>query len=865
MTINKLISIGIIVLFALSCGEDPSSPSDELAITVTAPPSAGASAVDSYDVTWSSSSSGTVSLYYNTVASPLEQQSITSGLSASGSYSWDLSGVPDGTYFVRAIISEGASTGSDWSDGTLSVDHSGGEPGLTVTTPPVAGATADTSFSVNWVSSGYSNGTVDLFVDTDTDPSEGLIEITTGLDDTGSFKWNCKAFTEGYYFIYATITDGSNTHSSYSPGILALDHGGLNPEFYITKPPAAGATADNIYTIQWESTAPLNSTVDLYYDTNDDPSSGLIEIEKDIFDDGYYSWNCSAVPEGTYFVYGILETSTPSLDSERVLLPLRREAFRGTKGTIVTDYSAGTISIEHTGEYSIEITAPPLSGADADQSYQIVWVTDAPASEPIILYYSADTTGSELFPIMDLEPPVGTTYNWDCSGIEAGSWYIFAAIGSRGMGSDWSAGTVNVSHQEQYSFTMLTPPSAGATANENYMLNWQTSADTTAYVSLFYSETTQPGGAVYGIVSGIANFESYNWNCSSIPEGNYYVYGIVSDSRNPGFVTKGSGSDWSDGTLTIDHSGYSFNITAPSSSGEPADESYTIEWQSTASGGSVVDLYYDVDTNPSEMTLIGEGLSDSGSFAWDCSSAPEGNYFIYGIVYDPTDGRPTPGADEFAQDYSEGTVLISHEYNYITVTSPPPWGAMADTDYTIYWAAASEPGTGSVDLYYDTDSIPSSGLVAITSGLVWNDSQYFWDCSSIPAGYYYVYASMVNSVGTFTDYSGGTLQIFHDPLWFSIYAPPPPGATANDTYDLKWYSTGPDGRLMDLYYDTDTNPASGLILISENVVCTEYSTTFKWSCSSVPEGTYYIYGVLADPVSDDQYVGYSEGTLTIEH
>lgn len=858
----KLILLTGLILVLFGCGDDSSGPSGDLAVTVTAPPAGGASASDTYAVSWTSSSEGTVSLFYNTSATPMGQMAIASGLSASGTHNWDLSGVADGTYYVRALIASGQSTGSDWSDGTLVVDHSGGEPGITVTTPDEEGATADVSFTVMWVSSGYQTGTVSISVDDDTDPSSGLLEIVKDIDDTGEYIWDCSTFTEGYYYVYAEITDSTNTSWGYSSGILTVDHGGLNPDFYITRPPAAGAQADNFYTIQWESTAPINSTVDLFYDTDQTPSSGLVEIEEGIFDDGYYSWDCSGVPEGTYYIYGILKTpGTGRRPAGRAVQLLLREDSRAT----VSDYSEGTITIAHTGTYSIEVTQPPAEGASADQSYQLAWTTDAPSSEPVTLFYAADTTGSELFPLAALEPPVGTTFNWNCSGVEEGSWYVFAVLGSRGIGSDWSDGPVNITHEASYTFTMETPPAAGATANEEYLLQWSSDAPLEAYVSLFYGETTEPGGTVYAIAGDLSNTGQYNWPCGSVPEGVYYVYGVVSDSRNSGRADRGTGSDWSDGTVTIDHTGYSINITAPSSPGEPADSSYTIEYQASGGAGTLIDLYYDEDTDPSTMTLIEQGLSNTGTYEWNTFMVGEGSYYVYGIIYDPSDGRPIPGSDEFAQDYSEGTVLVSHEYNYITVTSPPPWGGQADESYTIQWAAASQAGAALVDVYYDTDTIPSSGLVSIASDITWNLYQYVWNCSAVPAGYYYVYVEMTNPAGTYTDYSDGTLQIFHDPLWFVFTAPSPAGATANTTYDLKWYSTGPDGRVIDLYYDTDTNPSSGLVAITADVVCTAYETIWTWNCSAVPEGTYYIYGVLTDTVSDDQYTQYSEGTLTIQH
>ena len=192
----KLIPATAALVLLFGCGDDSSGPSEDLNVTVNTPPAGGASASDTYAVTWASTSEGTVSLYYNTVAGPTGQMAVASGLPASGTHNWDLSGVADGTYFVRAIISSGQNTGSDWSDGALTVNHSGGEPGITVTAPGEGGATADTSFTVKWVSSGYVAGTVSISLDDDTDPSGGLVEIAADLDDTGEFVWDCSLFTE---------------------------------------------------------------------------------------------------------------------------------------------------------------------------------------------------------------------------------------------------------------------------------------------------------------------------------------------------------------------------------------------------------------------------------------------------------------------------------------------------------------------------------------------------------------------------------------------------------------------------------------------------------------------------------------------
>ncbi len=842
----------------LSCGDDPAGPSSNLSVTVTAPPSQGASASDSYTVEWTGQGTGTVSLYYNTVQGPAGQKLIASGLPVSGNHDWDLSQVPNGSYYVRALLSSGTETASDYSDGTLTVDHTQGEPGIVVTSPPAEGASANESYTVTWVSSGFTDGQVTLWFDTDTLPEQGLVEIAKGLPDTGEYVWDCSTVPEGFYYIRARIEDGENDASSYSQGTLFINHG-AEPWITVEKPSSQGDEADNFYTIEWSSEAPQGATVTLWYDVDTDPSYGLFPIANGVYNDGYFTWDCSGVPEGSYYVYAQL--MSPS-DSGRAFARVLRTLSRGT---LASDYSDGTLTISHDLQYSITVTAPPASGAQADQSYLVEWESDGPPSAELSLFYAADTTGAPLYPVASGVMNSGE-HLWDTSMVPEGSWFIFAAFTSRGQGSDWSSGTVNVVHDDMYTFSFTAPPAQGATADDSYTLMWDTSAPYgSTWVYLFYATSTEPGGTLYPIVQGAVNAGQYNWNCSSVPEGEYWIYGFVTDNRerdpNP---DRGSGSAWSQGMLTIDHSLYSITVTAPPAGGAAADSSYTIEWTASGGPGSLIALYYDDDTNPSQMYPIASGLQNSGSYLWNTIMVPEGDWYVYAVIYDPDKGPPVPVGDGSAGDYSDGVLTIEHEYNYIIVTAPPPWGAYAQTEYNIQWAADTPYG-GTVSLYYDVDTDPGNGMTLITAGLAWNDFAYMWDCSSTPEGEYYIYAKLENSQQTLTSYSQGTLIIDREPLWMVFTAPPAWGAGADASYTLKWYSVGPSGRTVDLYYDTDTDPSGGLVPIASGVACPQYESEYTWNCSAVPEGSYYIYGVLSDPSVDGTYQVYSEGMLTIEH
>ncbi len=857
MTRKLLTSALCILLF--SCGDDPSGPSESLSVTVTSPPAEGAYATDTYTVNWTGEGSGTVALYYNTVQSPIGQQLIASALAVSGSYQWDLSQVPSGEYLVRAIISSGMESASDWSDGSLQVDHSGGEPGITITAPPPEGDEANESYTLRWASSGFDDGLVSLWYDTDT-LSGGEVEIAKSLEDNGQYPWDCSSVSDGSYYIKAEITDGTDSVSAYSHGMLVINHV-PDPWITVEKPPAAGDSANNTYTVEWSSEAPTGATVTLWYDTDTNPSEGLVSIAAGLDNDGYFTWDCSGIPEGQYYIYAQLVSST---DSRSTVASL---ASAISRDVLASDYSQGILTITHDIPWNITVTAPPAEGATADDSYLIQWTSDAPSITTLDLYYASDTTGTTLYPVASGVSNSGS-HLWNTEMVPNGSWYVYAAFTGRAQSSDWSSGKVTILHEDEYSFDFTSPPPEGAVADEEYMLQWDTSAPYgSTWVYLYYSTSNEPGGTLLPIVQGTPNSGQYNWNCAAVPDDEYWIYGFVTDERlqNPEEIMRGSGTAWSEGSLTVSHSGYSIEITAPPATGASADSSYTVEWTASGASGSLIAVYYDDDTNPGNgIVLVADGLSNSGSYLWNTATVPSGEWYVYGVIYDPTKGDPDPASDGFAGAYSQGVLTIQHEYNYIIVTAPPPWGAYAATEYQILWAA-STPYGGTVSLYYDVDTNPGNGMEFIVNNLVWDEGQYTWDCSATPEGEYYIYAKLENSQQTLTSYSLGTLIIDREPLWMSFYSPPPPGANANESYNLEWYSVGPDGRTVDLYYDTDLNPEEGLTEIATDVGCPEYLSDYLWNCSSVPEGSYYIYGILSDPSLDDIFEVYSEGMLTIEH
>ncbi len=103
-------------------------------------------------------------------------------------------------------------------------------PGLEIriNQPPPAGATADEGYIIEWtlsVRDHRPNG-IDLFVDTDLDPEQGLVQIAESLSvESTGFLWDCSLFPEGDYYVRALLYEGAYTESDYSEGTISVRHG----------------------------------------------------------------------------------------------------------------------------------------------------------------------------------------------------------------------------------------------------------------------------------------------------------------------------------------------------------------------------------------------------------------------------------------------------------------------------------------------------------------------------------------------------------------------------------------------------------------------------------------------------------------
>ncbi|MDI6792700.1 MAG: clostripain-related cysteine peptidase, partial [bacterium] len=115
--------------------------------------------------------------------------------------------------------------------------------------------------------------------------------------------------------------------------------------------------------------------------------------------------------------------------------------------------------------------------------------------------------------------------------------------------TDWTLFTVEISNVPP-TIELTSPFDPAETADEVYTITWLDSdPDDNAGISLYW-DNDDTGFDGHLIISGISEddlTDSYTWDVSLLPNGNYYLYAAIDDGTNP-FIY-----DYSDYPLTIQH------------------------------------------------------------------------------------------------------------------------------------------------------------------------------------------------------------------------------------------------------------------------------------------------------------------------
>jgi hypothetical protein len=192
-----------------------------------------------YMITWIDSDKNddaSISLYYDPDFSGYDGTLIISGLSEdehgnSGMYIWNTTLIPNGEYFIYAIIDDGLEVSRDYSPGMIIVDHIGNfntVPKILMVTPEIGVEKAHKNYTLQWVDSDSDdNASISLYYDKDPGGYDGIL-IVSGLDEdeeNDTFIWDTSNIPSGEYYLFAKIEDNVNKPAyDYSDGRLIIDH-----------------------------------------------------------------------------------------------------------------------------------------------------------------------------------------------------------------------------------------------------------------------------------------------------------------------------------------------------------------------------------------------------------------------------------------------------------------------------------------------------------------------------------------------------------------------------------------------------------------------------------------------------------------
>ena len=487
---------------------------------------------------------------------------------------------------------------------------------------------ATSTFTIDWSDNGGATGptgsiylyysTVGTYTDVGTIQNLSTVTPTAAsgvtlpvneTDTDNNVIWDVSGVTAGTYYIYIVFSDGGASYDVSG----TLEVKATNVE--ILTPTNADTAATEWYTIEWQDGDSTNSAnVWLYYSTSAtlpgsdmsgnaltsaqittfegvidstapyDTSQAVLINSSAISEDNdgstdRYLWDLSSIDAGTYYIYALLDSDgNGSADS----------AYE----------SAGTVAVTHNlAEADITVTAP-ASSAVAYDAYTIRWVDqwNASTAGDVQLYYDDEATHNTPTLVQANATPIAldldeagldsSSYSWDVSDVDEGTYYIYAVLdttGAPGQGpaascvSDVSSGTLQVTR----SFTVtlsnsLSEPEVGETFTLTIQLNTSNTTITSAAIYLDFSTSnlqlvteTTPFTDIHAWAVTAVEFQNTGSNTNGTAN---YIIGSATAGANTSTATSFASVDFvvqQAGDLTVEISSASGRATAfVDSSGE---------------------------------------------------------------------------------------------------------------------------------------------------------------------------------------------------------------------------------------------------------------------------------------------------------
>jgi predicted secreted protein len=481
-------------------------------------------------------------------------------------------------------------------------------------------------------------------------------------DGAGNFNIKRDYITDDgpYSIVFADVNDDNEVDLITANNIadsVSVHYSHFPSSIEIKQPDGANDVVNHSYLITWQDHYPYGEAViDIFWD---DDASGFdgIQIEDDLSEDddgigGRYDWNVTAMPEGDYWIYAMIDDGTyePSYS-----------------------YSAGPLTVNHSKitntPPTFQIIEPNGEGDYADSEFTIIWMdSDSDDDAKISLYFDTNFGYNGILITEGLgEDADGSSgfYTWNTKNVTSGEYYIYGICddGINEPVKRYSYFPVSINHSalrnDPPTIVIVEPDGVDDSARFEFLLTWiDADSDNDASISLFYDSDSQGYDGIL-IEDGISEDEHGNsglhiWNISMVPEGDYFIYGIIDDGIS-------TSRDYSQGKITINRNGTKNTapkilVFTPEMGIQQVDFNFTIKWvDSDSDDDASISLYYDTDQNGYDGTLIASDISEDDivdSFLWNTKGIPMGEYYIYAMIDDTV--------NSVVYDYSDGKLAVNH-------------------------------------------------------------------------------------------------------------------------------------------------------------------------------------------------------------
>ncbi|MFH1073180.1 MAG: CARDB domain-containing protein, partial [Nanoarchaeota archaeon] len=604
--------------------------------------------------------------------------------------------------------------------------------------------------------------TLNIFVDRNSDPADGSIQVASSEPNDGWYILDLLplALPEDYYYIRVDavadierVTDYADlpfykggfavnySSGQYQASVLLVQQ----PE--ITVSPDLAPLGRGIYPIRFTVRDPNHESLfgTFYYSSSPGQRQNLISQNIPLS-------NICTDPDG--------DTATANNCTLYWNTTLNANVSIDIVATNThLEGNASTPLVQFDNNPEVQVLFPNGGEELTDRYVTASWTAGDVANFSVLidLYYDDDATAFNGRTLIASAEPNDGFYVWDLHTVQAGDYYL--SIDARSSGVDSSGNPITVSSTDysnalfrkrgfnesftsvfvsnNYTVTVneapaveVTSPNGGETINGTQSVQFNVSdlqGDFLA-ASIYYS--TVPGAKENLIGANISlnstycadpdgttsteNSCAYSWDTLGL-NGNYYLDILVSDSILTGF-------DSSDASFTVNNYPRIMNLTVSN----VTDQSSLISWQ-TPDEDTNATVRYGLDQNLTQQT----STLSVGRIQVILLQNLVGNkvYYFSALSCDATGLCTSSSIRNF-------TTLDNRPA--LAVLSPNGGEVFTTSQVNITWNATDpdqDPIT--LDVYYDTDNLSVNGRNLISSGEV-NDGWLVWNIQNLNNGNYFV-------------------------------------------------------------------------------------------------------------------------------